>query len=50
VEVPAGLVDAGESPEECAIRELYEETGYHGEVVKAEDAGERSCLMFNDPG
>lgn len=30
VEVPAGLIDAGETPEECAIRELKEETGYVG--------------------
>ncbi|KAI5843471.1 NUDIX hydrolase domain-like protein [Morchella snyderi] len=50
VEIPAGLIDANETPEECAIRELYEETGYHGVVVPVGDAGERSCLMFNDPG
>ena len=28
IEVPAGLVDAGESAEEAAVRELKEETGY----------------------
>lgn len=50
VEIPAGLIDANETPEECAIRELYEETGYHGVVEPVGDAGERSCLMFNDPG
>lgn len=27
IEVPAGLVDPGESPEVCAMRELEEETG-----------------------
>ena len=27
-EFPAGLVDEGETPEECAYRELLEETGY----------------------
>ena len=28
LEIPAGKVDAGESPEDCALRELTEETGY----------------------
>nr|XP_022302166.1 ADP-sugar pyrophosphatase-like isoform X1 [Crassostrea virginica] len=32
VEFPAGLVDAGESPEKAALRELYEETGYTASV------------------
>jgi len=34
VELPAGLVDPGESPEEAARRELAEETGYSGEIVR----------------
>lgn len=29
-ELPAGMIDAGESPETCATRELAEETGYTG--------------------
>ena len=41
IEVPAGLVDEGESAAECAVRELREETGYHGV------AGEVSPIMFN---
>ncbi|RHZ43404.1 MutT/nudix family protein [Aspergillus thermomutatus] len=47
IEVPAGLVDAGETVEECAVRELKEETGYVGV------AEQTSTLMFNgiaDPG
>ncbi len=33
-EFPAGLVDANESLQEAAIRELAEETGYEGTVAK----------------
>ncbi|KAL7620940.1 ADP-ribose diphosphatase [Parahypoxylon ruwenzoriense] len=44
IEVPAGLIDEGETVEEAAIRELKEETGY---VAKA---SETSPMMFNDPG
>ena len=34
IEFPAGLVDKGESPEEAAVRELREETGYHCTIMK----------------
>ncbi|RJE20574.1 ADP-ribose pyrophosphatase [Aspergillus sclerotialis] len=44
IEVPAGLIDAGETVEECAVRELKEETGYVGVAEKT------SCVMYNDPG
>lgn len=45
IEVPAGLVDAGESAEVCAVRELKEETGYVGEVMK--NALGKTPVMFN---
>ena len=33
IEFPAGLIDPGETPEESACRELYEETGYAGRIL-----------------
>ncbi len=33
LEFPAGLIDAGESAKETAVRELREETGFEGEVI-----------------
>ena len=41
IEVPAGLVDGGESVETCAVRELKEETGYVGV------AEQTSSVMYN---
>ncbi|MBI4298219.1 MAG: NUDIX hydrolase [Chloroflexi bacterium] len=34
LEAPAGGVEEGESPEECALRELKEETGYTAGTIK----------------
>jgi len=31
IELPAGMIDPGETPEACAMRELAEETGYVGD-------------------
>jgi len=44
VEFPAGLIDADETPEEAATRELKEETGYVGKVV------EMSPTIVSNPG
>jgi ADP-ribose pyrophosphatase len=33
LEFPSGLIDANEKPEEAALRELKEETGYVGKVT-----------------
>jgi len=38
IELPAGLIDAGESPEQAALRELKEETGFVGTVASCSDA------------
>jgi 8-oxo-dGTP pyrophosphatase MutT (NUDIX family) len=43
LELPAGMIDAGEAPEACAIRELAEETGYVG------DAPRLLRTLFADP-
>lgn len=44
VEWPAGLIDAAEKPEEAALRELREETGYTGRIVSVSPA------VAADPG
>jgi ADP-ribose pyrophosphatase len=44
IEWPAGLIDANETPEEAAVRELYEETGYQGKVISSSPA------VSADPG
>ena len=43
-EIPAGRLDPGETPAECARRELHEETGYTAERV------EPLFTMYTTPG
>jgi ADP-ribose pyrophosphatase len=43
-EIPAGRLDPGETPADCARRELQEETGYTAERV------EQLFTMFTTPG
>ncbi|KAJ7684799.1 NUDIX hydrolase domain-like protein [Mycena polygramma] len=45
IEMPAGLIDEGETPEQAAIRELEEETGY-----KASSVLEATPTVVCDPG
>jgi len=43
LEIPGGVIDAGEQPEDAIKRELLEETGYEFETV------EQICVLFPNP-
>jgi ADP-ribose pyrophosphatase len=44
VEIPAGTLEPGEDPADCAARELTEETGYRAGRI------EHACDFFMSPG
>jgi len=51
--LPAGFMEFGETPEQCALRELYEETGIRGRVTRlfnvftgTDDPRTRSVLIL----
>jgi ADP-ribose pyrophosphatase len=44
LEIPAGKLDAGEGPAQCALRELEEETGHRAGVM------ERRASIYTGPG
>jgi 8-oxo-dGTP pyrophosphatase MutT (NUDIX family) len=48
IELPAGLVDPGESPEQAALRELEEETGYSGEIARVGPAVSSSAGLTTE--
>jgi len=44
LEIPAGKLDSGETPEECAVRELEEETGFRAGKL------EKLTSFYSAPG
>jgi 8-oxo-dGTP pyrophosphatase MutT (NUDIX family) len=48
LEIPGGLVDPGDTPEEAAARELLEETGYQAEELTKIGVANPNPAIFNN--
>ncbi|MFA7185159.1 MAG: NUDIX hydrolase, partial [Victivallales bacterium] len=48
IEFPAGLIDPGETAADTAVRELYEETGYHGKITEISEPAYSSPGMSGE--
>jgi 8-oxo-dGTP pyrophosphatase MutT (NUDIX family) len=48
LEIPGGLVDPGDTPEEAATRELLEETGYRAEEMIKIGVSNPNPAIFNN--
>jgi 8-oxo-dGTP diphosphatase len=49
-EMPGGKVNAGESPEEAAIREFHEETGYDVGTLRVLEVEDGGLVYLGDVG
>jgi ADP-ribose pyrophosphatase YjhB (NUDIX family) len=47
--LPGGWADIGVSPSECAVKEVYEESGYHVRVVKLLAIYDRNHIRHEHP-
>jgi len=50
IEFPSGLIDAGEQPEQAALRELAEETGFSSENGQTVKVVHSSMTISYEPG